>query len=85
MIQKRASFRVLFIIFLQSLSKRCVLNTTNCNITMTSRLQKPEDYSVRASYVELYNEQLYDLLSGSEGSLRVYDSKEKVCLWFYSS
>lgn len=40
--------------------------------------EKPEDYSVRASYVELYNEQIFDLLSASEQSLRVFDNKDKV-------
>jgi len=39
--------------------------------------EKPEDYSVRASYVELYNEQVFDLLSAGDQSLRVFDNKDK--------
>ncbi|KAI6209487.1 Kinesin-like protein KIF11 [Aphelenchoides besseyi] len=39
--------------------------------------ERPEDYSVRASYVELYNEQIFDLLSGNDNSLRVFDNKDK--------
>ena len=40
------------------------------------------DFTVRASYVELYNEQIYDLLSTSSSSqfesLRIFDDKTKV-------
>nr|CAD2208809.1 unnamed protein product [Meloidogyne enterolobii] len=39
------------------------------------------DYTVRVSFVELYNEQIFDLLSRSENSqlesLRIFDDKEK--------
>ncbi|VDM48104.1 unnamed protein product [Toxocara canis] len=38
--------------------------------------QKVEEYSVRVSYVELYNEELYDLLSGSDQQqprLRIFE------------
>jgi len=42
------------------------------------------DFTVRASYVELYNENIYDLLSRSESSqfesLRIFDDKSKVFL-----
>ncbi|KAI6191648.1 Kinesin-like protein KIF11 [Aphelenchoides bicaudatus] len=38
--------------------------------------EKPEDYSVRASYVELYNEQVFDLLGAGE-QLRLFDNKDK--------
>lgn len=48
------------------------------HIFSTLEAERPEDYSVRASYVELYNEQIYDLLSSSTAALRVYDSKENV-------
>ncbi|CAD5229060.1 unnamed protein product [Bursaphelenchus okinawaensis] len=46
------------------------------HIFTTLETEKPEDYSVRASYVELYNEQLYDLLSINNQPLRVYESKD---------
>ncbi|CAD5234740.1 unnamed protein product [Bursaphelenchus xylophilus] len=46
------------------------------HIFTTLETEKPEDYSVRASYVELYNEQLFDLLSVNNQPLRVYDNKE---------
>ena len=40
------------------------------------------DATVRVSFVELYNEQIYDLLSASDASqaesLRIYDDKSKV-------
>jgi len=39
--------------------------------------ESSEDYSVKASYVELYNEQVYDLLSAGNQSLRVFDNKDK--------
>uniref|UniRef100_A0A915DTJ2 Kinesin-like protein n=1 Tax=Ditylenchus dipsaci TaxID=166011 RepID=A0A915DTJ2_9BILA len=43
--------------------------------------QEVEYYTVRVSYIEMYNEQIYDLLSTSESSqtdsLRIFDDKNK--------
>ncbi|KAH7727976.1 Kinesin motor domain containing protein [Aphelenchoides avenae] len=41
--------------------------------------QELDEYSVRASYIEMYNEHIYDLLSGADlqESLRIFESKEK--------
>jgi kinesin family protein 11 len=46
-------------------------------LILTLNFKRPEDYSVRASYVELYNEQVFDLLSVGDQSLRVFDNKDK--------
>lgn len=43
------------------------------------------DYTVRVSYVELYNEQIFDLLNQTESqleSLRIFDDKTKVYFQF---
>jgi len=43
------------------------------------------DYTVRISYVELYNEQIFDLLNRTESqleSLRIFDDKTKVYFQF---
>ena len=45
--------------------------------------QKVQEFSVRVSFLELYNEELFDLLSSVEDNskLRIFeDSSRKVCL-----
>lgn len=60
--------------------KAGVIPRTLHHIFSQLEAEKPEDYSVRASYVELYNEQLFDLLNTSTQPLRVYDNKDNVSI-----